>query len=217
MKYFCLIPVCCLLAIAACTQSTPNNVNQPAKGDKNVGSSCEGCEAIYETPTPFELLKASDTLADFNSAGPKLVVSGTIYQRDGKTPAPGVVMYFYHTDQAGIYPTKGNEQGWEKRHGYLRGWIKTDKNGHYEFYTLIPASYPNSTNPKHIHAIIKENGKTAYWIDDFLFANDPLLPKEERNRRKPIGGNGVLVTNQKDGTWYAERNIILGLNVDNYQ
>ncbi len=181
-----------------------------------VGGGCEGCEAIFESPVAFAQLNEVDTLMDFNQPGPKLVVSGTIYQKDGKTPAPGVVMYFYHTDQSGVYPTKGGEKGWEKRHGYLRGWIKTDKNGFYKFYTLVPASYPNSTNPKHIHPIIKENGKTAYWIDEFVFDDDPLLPKTERNRENPVGGSGVLKTVLKDGVLHAERNIVLGLNVSGY-
>ncbi len=67
---------------------------------------------------------------------------------DGKTPAAGIVMYVYHTDQKGIYPKKGGETGWAGRHGYIRGWIKTNAQGQYKFYTLVPASYPNScTSP----------------------------------------------------------------------
>ena len=68
----------------------------------------------------------------------------------------------------------------QRQHGYIRGWVKTDVNGFYKFYTLVPASYPNSNNPKHIHPTIKEPGKTAYWIDEFVFDDDPLLPEEER-------------------------------------
>jgi protocatechuate 3,4-dioxygenase beta subunit len=80
----------------------------------------------------------------------------------------------------------------------------------------VPASYPNSTNPKHIHPVIKEPGKTEYWIDEFVFDDDPLLPEKERKPAKPVGGRGVLKTTMDDGMLRARRDITLGLNVVNY-
>jgi protocatechuate 3,4-dioxygenase beta subunit len=94
--------------------------------------------------------------------------------------------------------------------------VKTGKNGHYEFYTLVPASYPNSRNPKHIHPVIKEQDKNEYYIDEFLFDNDPYLTTRERNPEHPRGGNGVLKPVLKDGMLRAGRDIILGLNVPGY-
>lgn len=200
------------IAFTGCSQ---NNGSKDSVPPIIVGGDCEGCEAIYETALPFEQLNQVDTLPDFHDPGPKIEISGTVYHNDGKTPAPNVILYIYHTDQAGIYPTKGNEKGWAKRHGYIRGWLKTDKNGAYRFYTLIPASYPNSKNPKHIHPVIKEPGKSEYWIDEFLFEDDPYL-QYENTGRPPHGGNGILKTYMKDGMLRASRNIILGLNVPGY-
>ena len=213
-----LIIFSAIISSSGCSQ---NNLKQPVNKQPDqkeikVGARCEGCEAIYESPVSFDQLNEVDTLPDFNEAGPKIELSGIIYQADGKTPAAEVVLYVYHTDQKGIYPTKGNEKGWGKRHGYLRGWIKTNVNGQYKFYTLVPASYPNSSNPKHIHPTIKEPGKTEYWIDEFVFDDDPLLPDKERNRTNPVGGNGVLKTYMKDGMLRATRHITLGLNVADY-
>lgn len=206
------------LALNGCGQSQGLQPNKPMTGEKQVGGNCEGCEAIFECPIPFEKLNETDTLADFNSPGPKLKFSGQFFMPDGKTPAPGVIMYFYHTDQKGIYPTRGNEKGWDRKHGYLRGWIKTDENGRYEFYTLRPASYPNSRALAHIHAFIKEPGKSPYYIDDFLFADDPFLADEPPSGRKPRGSTGVI-TMQKDdsGMQYGKRDIILGLNIPGYE
>ncbi len=205
-----------LFSFSACSQNSSQQQNKNGEAIQNVGGRCEGCEAIYECPLPFENLNEVDTLPDFNDAGPKLEISGIIYQPDGKTPAAGIVMYVYHTDQKGVYPKKGGETGWAGRHGYIRGWIKTNAQGQYRFYTLVPASYPNSSNPKHIHPTIKEPGKSEYWIDEFVFDDDPLLPEKERTRAKPVGGSGVLKTTMKDGMLRATRNIILGLNVANY-
>ncbi|MBL7740471.1 MAG: hypothetical protein JNK14_14735 [Chitinophagaceae bacterium] len=203
---------------SSCSQNNASSSkgNSANPKDLKAGGSCEGCEAIYECPVPFDQLNETDTLPGFNAAGPKIEISGVIYQPDGKTPAPGVILYVYHTDQKGIYATKGDEKGWAKRHGYIRGWVKTNKKGEYRFYTLVPASYPNSNNPKHIHPTIKEPGKTEYWIDEFVFDDDPLLPEKERNRPNPRGSNGVLKTTKKGDMLYATRNIILGLNVTDY-
>jgi protocatechuate 3,4-dioxygenase beta subunit len=219
MKILTLILASLLLGLTGCSQSNTSSkkINQPPLNEKKVGGNCEGCEAIYESPVAFEQLNETDTLPDFNGSGPQIEISGTIFKPDGKTPAPGVVLYVYHTDQAGIYPQKGNSQGWEKRHGYIRGWVKTDANGRYRLYTLVPASYPNSNNPKHIHPTVKEPGFSEYWIDEFVFEDDPLLPAAEKTRTNPVGGNGVLKTVMKDGMLRATRNITLGLNVSGYR
>ncbi|MFI5128731.1 MAG: hypothetical protein ACHQFX_02020 [Chitinophagales bacterium] len=207
-----------IVSLAGCAQNSAKQKTSPQKDQKEikVGGRCEGCEAIFESFVSFDKLNSVDTLPDFNETGPRIEISGTIYQPDGKTPAPGIILYVYHTDQKGLYSTKGNETGWGKRHGYIRGWMKTNERGEYKFYTLVPASYPNSTNPKHIHPTIKEPGKSEYWIDEFVFDDDPLLPEKERNRTKPVGGGGVLKTYTKDGMLRATRNIILGMNVADY-
>ena len=209
-----------LFTIVAVTITTngcgQTNSQKQIKNNQKVGGSCEGCEAIHESPVAFEKLSSVAYLPDYNDPGPKIEISGTVYHRDGKTPAKDVVLYVYHTDQAGIYPTKGNEKGWAKRHGYIRSWIKTDEKGQYKFYTLVPASYPNSNNPKHIHPVIKEPELNEYWIDEFVFDDDPLLPEKEKNRQNPRGGSGVLKTYTKDGLLQAKRDIILGMNIPGY-
>ena len=217
MKFIYLLPILSLCTtLNSCGQNNRGKNTDVSKKEIHVGGNCEGCEGIYESQVPFEQLDEVDTLPDFNDAGPKIEISGVIYKADAKTPAPGIVLYIYHTDQKGIYAKKGNETGWAKRHGYIRGWIKTNAKGEYRFYTLVPASYPNSANPKHIHPTIKEPDFSEYWIDEFVFDDDPLLPDKERNKAQPVGGNGVLKSIMKDGMLRATRNIILGLNVSDY-
>jgi len=181
-----------------------------------VGGSCEGCEAIYESPVAFEQLRWTDTLPDYSDAGTKLLITGTVYKPDGKTPAPNVVLYIYHTDQTGHYATKLNETGWGKRHGYIRGWIRTNEQGQYRFYTLKPVAYPNDNIPAHIHATLKEPGFNAYWIDEYLFDDDTLLTNAERKKCENRGGNGIILLKNKNNIMIAERDIILGANIPGY-
>ncbi|MEO5948659.1 MAG: hypothetical protein ABIP79_17725 [Chitinophagaceae bacterium] len=218
MRIFNLILYLFLTSLIGCSQNKTqtNSKIEPSATDRKVGGTCEGCEAIYESPVPFDQLNSVDTLPDFNEDGPKIEISGYIFHSDGNTPAANVIMYLYHTDQNGIYSGGGNESIWGKRHGYIRGWLKTDSNGFYKFYTLIPASYPNTIIQKHIHPTIKEPGKTAYWIDDFVFDDDPFLIEKERNKKYPVAGSGVLVIRKEKGILKARRDIILGLNVKDY-
>ncbi|WP_300439722.1 hypothetical protein [Christiangramia sp.] len=101
--------------------------SQQQNEPKLIGGPCEGCEAVLEYGD--RELSAVDTLPEFTSAENKLKISGIIYEPDGVTPAENIVLYIHHTNAEGIYPTKGNEENWARRHGYLRGWIKTAKDG----------------------------------------------------------------------------------------
>jgi protocatechuate 3,4-dioxygenase, beta subunit len=210
MKNYLLSSLLIILSTAACSQSSNNVV-----AENPVGDHCEGCDAVLEFGK--RRLNTVDTLPDFNERGQKLLVTGTIYTRDGKTPAKDVILYIYHTNQEGVYATKGNETGWGKRHGYLRSWIKTNADGHYSFYTLRPASYPEGKNPAHIHAVIKEPGLIPYWIDEYLFDDDPFLTDEERNHQQKRGGSGIVkITVGNDGLAIMKRDLVLGLNVPHY-
>lgn len=188
--------------------------SQSNKPDEKVGGQCEGCQALHEYGD--RKLNAVDTLPGFDDHKPRLRLTGRILKDDGKTPAADIIMYVYHTNEKGIYETKGDETGWARRHGFIRGWIKTESDGKYTFYTYRPASYPNTTLPAHIHTTVKEPGKTAYFVDDFFFDDDPYLPKRVREGTGKRGGSGISVPTMKDGVLTIERDIILGLNIPNY-
>lgn len=214
MKIFIIFStVISLCSLTACSQ---NNSKRPAGELTGIGGTCEGCEAVYESPVAPDKLPWIDTLPDYNEPGPKMMISGTIFKSDGKTPAPGVILYVYHTNQAGIYANKHNEKGWARRHGYIRGWMRTNEKGQYRFYTLRPASYPNSTALQHIHPTIKEPGKNEYWIDEFIFDDDPFLTAEARKGQQERGGNGIIKLKNEHGILVGHRDIYLGKNIPGY-
>lgn len=181
---------------------------------KLVGGPCEGCEAVFEYGD--HELTSVDTLPGYEKSNSKLVISGTVYKFDGKTPAPNVIMYFYQTDENGIYVKRGDEEGWAKRHGYIRAWVKTDENGIYKIYTLKPGSYPSRTEPAHIHLTILEPDGKYYYVDSYYFKDDPLLTESIVDNADQRGGDGIIDLQIKDKIYFGERDIILGKNISNY-
>jgi protocatechuate 3,4-dioxygenase beta subunit len=123
---------------------------------------------------------------------------------------PGVLLYVYHTNSAGIYPKRGDETANARRHGYLRGWVISDENGRFEVRTIRPGTYPNRSEPAHIHMTVKEPGRPEYWIDNILFEGDPLITQKIRARRTGRGGPAVVrARRDSSGDLVIHRDVIL--------
>lgn len=185
-----------------------------AQTNKEVGGPCEGCEAIYEYGP--KILTAVDTLPGFQQNAPKLKISGTVFKKDGKTPAKNVIIYIYHTNREGLYKAVNPKTIWAKRHGNTRGWVKTGSNGQYTFYTYRPAAYPDNSEPEHIHITIKEPEKKEYYLDEYLFNDDPLLTPKRKSRLPNRGGSGIVNPKVENGILTIKRNLILGKNIPHY-
>jgi len=166
---------------------------------------CEWCGAMDAPPN----VTSSITIPPKDELGQWITIKGKVFKPDGSTPASGIILYVYHTNAEGIYEKKGNETGNGRRHGYLRGWMKTDANGSYEFTTIRPASYPGSTQPQHIHITVKEPDKAEYWIDSFQFDDDPMLTKDRRAKLGNRGGSGIITLLNKNRGLVGNRDIIL--------
>ncbi len=180
-----------------------------------VGGGCDGCELMY-IGMPAQLTPI-DTSAGWLSGGQKLHITGKVYQFGGKKPASDVILYYWQTDAKGYYsPKKGMEPG-ARRHGHLRGWIKTNKNGEYDIYTVRPAPYPTNEEPAHIHLSVKEpNIANEYYIDALVFDDDKLLVGAKRKELENRGGSGVLRVLVNGDIQVAEHDIILGLHIPGY-
>lgn len=212
-------PIAALMALSilasACKGQTNNASTEQAV--RIVGGGCEGCEALLEYGA--RALKDHDTLPLFAENEPKLKITGTVFEKDGKTPAADVILYIYHTNRQGVYPTKGDETGWGRRHGFIRGWAKTGADGKYTFYTFRPGAYPGGSEPEHIHLTVKEPSTNEYYLDDYVFDDDPLLTAEERKKLslRNRGGSGIVAPEMENGMLVARRDIVLGLNVPGYE
>ena len=213
-KFFVLLSVILLslfLVSTSCRAQT-----KPITSTAIVGGGCDGCKGIYDN-MPSQL-DWQTTIASATEPGERMEISGVIYKVDGKTPAPNVIFYVYHTDAKGIYSPLPEATGGARIHGHLRGWMKTNQRGEYRFTSIRPAHYPNARGPAHIHAIMKEPDKNEYWIDEYLFDDDPALKRELPPKIENRGGSGIIhLTKNSDGTWVGRRDIILGLNIPDYR
>jgi protocatechuate 3,4-dioxygenase beta subunit len=186
----------CITLIAALTV-----VQNPALPE------CEWCGA----PEAPAVLTPTLIMPTEGEAGERLIVEGTVYRPDGKTPAAGVLMYTYHTNAGGVYAKRGNETGNGRRHGYLRGWLRTGPDGKYRIETIKPGSYPSRSEPAHVHMTLQPPGEPERYIDDVVFEGDPLLTAAHRARLQQRGGSGIVpLVRGADGVFRATRDIFLG-------
>jgi protocatechuate 3,4-dioxygenase, beta subunit len=86
---------------------------------------------------------AKAAVAPKDEPGERLVVTGRVFGQDGRTPLAGVSLYVYQTDKNGYYSQPTNDS----RNPRLRGYLRTDAEGRYEFSTVKPGPYPNASIP----------------------------------------------------------------------
>ncbi|MBC8064161.1 MAG: hypothetical protein H7Y17_04980 [Chlorobia bacterium] len=128
-----------------------------------------------------------------NEPGIKLRVEGKVVSQQDGAPKAGVIVYLYQTDAKGIYALiRGEDVG--SRNPRLFCFVKTDSAGKFSVNTIVPASYPETTEPRHIHWEIHQIGRQGA----FLFDDDPVLTpalrvKEAKYLQKVSEVKGVKV------------------------
>ena len=201
----------CLTGMAAlvtsCRGSDATAVQAGGRARPNLYQ-CEGCDGVFETD--LAKLDPHARIGPVSEAGKPMRITGTVFHADGRTPARGVTIYAYQTNAQGRYANGTNETEWSRRHGRLRGWVKTGIDGIYEFETIKPAPYPNDTLPAHIHLTVLETGRRPYWIDDVVFDGEFGVTPAYRKKMVNQGGNGIVqIVVSADGTAIAHRDIVL--------
>jgi protocatechuate 3,4-dioxygenase beta subunit len=147
------------------------------------------------------------TIVGEGEQGEPLIISGTIFGPDGRTPLEGMTLFVYQTDATGVYTTSGGDNRNTRIHGVMR----TNAGGRYEFRTIRPGSYPGSRQPQHIHAYVSGPGYPEYWIDEYHFSDDPFVTEDMRQK---FAGKGKLssiltLTRDRDGLLRGVRDIVV--------
>ncbi len=156
-------------------------------------------------PDQLENAPWKTTIVADGEPGEALIVSGTIYAPDGRTPIEGINLFVYQTDATGRYSTTGGDN----RNTRIHGLVRTNKEGRYEFRTIKPGSYPNSRAAAHIHAYVSGPNYPEYWIDEYLFEGDPFITSLDLQKFGGKGSFSSIVTLQRgsDGVLRGVRDI----------
>lgn len=199
----------------SCNGQSNDNKNVQKIVDKIVGGGCDGCELMY-VGMP-EKISTEHISVGWTEGKQKLILTGKVFNLDGKTPASDVIIYYWHTDDKGLYSSNNETLKQAKEHGKLRGWVKSDKDGNYTIKTSRPAAYPNDNIPQHIHLSIKEPDIQNEYYADLYFDDDPFYLKHKKKYGKiDRAGTEILRIVLDGNTQIAEHNIVLGLNIPDY-
>jgi protocatechuate 3,4-dioxygenase beta subunit len=155
-----------------------------------------------QTHRPATLSEHS-RIAQGSEPGTPLVISGLVVGPDGLTPQPGAIVFAYHTDDSGLYSERPGLP-WR-----LRGWVRTDAAGRFEFETIRPGPYPNHRVPAHVHLTI-ESARFGRQYGGLQFADDPLVPATDREKSNAMGRFADVLTVAHEGrTEHVQLNIKL--------
>src|SRR5262245_5183618 len=149
------------------------------------------------TPTSSDVLgpfyrggaPARATLTDPGEAGDALVVSGTVFGPDCRTPLPGALLDVWQADHAGQYDINQPANLTDHTQFRLRGRLMTDAQGRYEVQTIVPGRYPippglpgfeqyaGRTRPAHVHFLVM-HPFYGPLTTQLYFKGDPYLSQD---------------------------------------
>jgi protocatechuate 3,4-dioxygenase beta subunit len=135
--------------------------------------------------------------------GEPMVIRGRV--TDGSKPIRNASVFVYHTDTEGYYANHRIDNGDEAR---LRGAMRTDAEGRYEYRTIRPAAYASTRFPAHVHYVVHADGYRDVFTE-FNFDDDPFMTARIREgnaaNHRPI----LKMTRDTKGVWHGVFDVVL--------
>ncbi len=155
-------------AVLTTPTATSQAIAGPNPGKSESCSPTPGSMSQFYIPnTPF-----TTTLVppDLILPGSPLMIFGTVYASDCRTPLPDTLIEVWHADAGGHYD--------DAPPFILRGQMRTDAKGRYQFTTIKPgrSQLDPETPPANIHFRVSHRDEPALYTQLF-FAGDPLLSR----------------------------------------
>ncbi len=161
---------------------------------------CAQAPTVAEKNAP-----SKTTITNKEEKGERLIVSGFVFGADGKTPLAGASVYVYHTDATGRYTLGATD---DNRNPRLRGYMRTDAQGRYEYSTIKPAPYPGDGPPAHIHYHVNAPGYQER-VFEIVFEGDPKINADIRSRAAKEGSAFSIrpLTRNAQNAWTCTQDI----------
>ena len=161
---------------------------------------CAQAPQVAEKNAPSKV-----TIAAKEEPGERLIVTGQVFGPDGKTPLAGASVYVYHTDATGVYTPGPNN---DNRNSRLRGYMRTDSQGRYEYSTIKPASYPNTRIVAHIHYVVSADGYKER-VFEIVFEGDPFIDDRIRadGAKEESAFSIRALTRDQQGVWRCAQDV----------
>ena len=146
---------------------------------------------FYRVGAPFQT-----KLVGADEPGERLIVTGTVFSADCRTPLPGALIEVWQANHAGVYDTQTPGNFTEVTKFHLRGMLYTNAKGQYEVETIFPGRYPvppnlpglekyaGLTRPAHIHFRVMESLHVPVTTQ-LYFKGDPFIAKDPWAGHKP--------------------------------
>jgi catechol 1,2-dioxygenase len=155
---------------------------------------------FYREGAPFE-----SALAPEGEPGRRLRLTGFVVRGLECTPVAGAVVDMWQANKEGHYD---NDDPRKRPQGYhLRGRVRTDEKGRFEFTTVWPGHYQIGRDlwrPAHLH--VKASGEgCAPLTTQLYFAGDPHNAKD----RWFDPSRQLTPEEGEDGVWTAHYEIVL--------
>lgn len=129
-------------------------------------------------------------LSNEKEPGELLMIYGQVIDLNTKQPIDEASIFFYQTDNDGIYSKSGRDED-----ARIKGILHTNEEGCFKIKTILPGDYPGQKNSRHLHYVINAKGykeiKSALFFKGFTTQN--------------ISGQGTLtvldIRKDAAGTW----------------
>ena len=154
---------------------------QGADCEPTRGEAAQGAERPVAADAPStarlgpggEVERTAETVAA-GRGGERLVVEGTVYRADCRTPLAGATIAVWQTNAKGEYGPGQGTAG--ERCCYLGAALRTDERGRYRIETVKPGHYKGEAEPPpaHIHFEVRHPDATGV-LTELLFEGDPWL------------------------------------------
>jgi hypothetical protein len=121
--------------------------------------------------------------------GARLLIDGRVVDQSGRAVA-GASVTVYNTDASGLY----NPPNSPTREPRINGSVMTDSEGRFQVLTVRPGSYPDGSEPRHVHFDVTAPGYQRRY-SDVWFEGDPLItPERTAKMRRRTGEHTNEIT-----------------------